>query len=288
MPSGTGGNAYTQSAGMFIVCKPTGYAYGYKPSYIHITGLCIRNVRSPARITDMYGADRAWGDFVAGIYVSPGDHIAITDCEIADCSNGLFVNSQDAQYSQSRSILVRGNYFHGNGMVGQASMHNAYTEAIGTVYEHNYFAAPVVGTGGDNIKERSAGIIFRYNYIEDGVNLISLRDPQSNAVYEAEAVDHLGGRLASQAYIYGNILAARNPTVYQDAPVIVAHGDGIYGDGRHVRDGSISFYGNRVVSTLDVAAYHLDSVPLFCLINTRAPTTVVAEIGRASCRERVS
>lgn len=276
MPAGTGANEHTQSAGMFIICKPAGYAYGYKPSYLHISGFTIRNVRPPSQITDMYGAVRPWSRFVAGIYVSPGSNIAVTDCEITACSIGIFVNSQDAQYSQSRQILVRDNYIHGNGVDGEAGMHNAYTEAIGTVYEYNYFGSPISGSAGDNIKERSAGIIIRYNYIQDGVNLISLRDPQSNAVYEGEAVDPLGGRLASQAYIYGNILVARNPTVYQDAPVIVGHGDGRYGDGRHIRDGQIAFYGNRVVSTLDAVAYRLSTVPLFALINTRAPTTVQA------------
>lgn len=276
MPAGTGANEYTQSAGMFILCKPTGYAYGYKPSYIHITGFTIRNARPPAQITDMYGNRRSWSSFVAGVYISPGSNIAVTDCEITGCSIGIFVNSQDGQYSQSRQILVRDNHIHNNGMDGEAGMHNAYTEAIGTVYEYNYFGPPITGSAGDNIKERSAGIIFRYNYIQDGVNLISLRDPQSNAVYEGDAVDPLGGRLASQAYIYGNIFAARNPTVYQDAPVIIGHGDGRYGDGRHIRDGQVAFYGNRVVSTLDAVAYRLSTVPLFALINTRAPTTVLA------------
>ena len=278
MPSGTGANTYTQSTGMFIVAKPSvsNRAYMYKPGYIHFSGLHVRNVRTPYQVTDMYGSKHAWADFVAAFYISPAEHVAITDCEIADSSLGLFVNSQDNEASQSRNILVRNNYFHGNGMVNQASMHNAYTEAIGTIYEYNYFGAPVSGTGGDNIKERSAGVIFRYNYIEDGVNLISLRDPQSNADFEAAAVDSLGARLASQVYIYGNIFAAKNPTVYSDAPVIIGHGDGIYGDGKQVRDGAIHFYGNRVVSTLNYAAYQLSSVPLFDLINTRSATTVYA------------
>jgi hypothetical protein len=153
-------------------------------------------------------------------------------------------------------------------------MHNAYTEGIGTVYEYNYFGAPITGTGGDNIKERSAGVIFRYNYIEDGVDLIALRDPESNRNYEAAALDAQGELLVSKVFIYSNILVARKPTIYNEGPVIVGHGDGF--SSSHVRYGEIFFYNNRVISTLDATQSGSTAVPLFDLLNTRRATTTVA------------
>ena len=187
----------------------------------------------------------------------------------------MFANSGGGVYMQNYGLTIAYNYFHGNGVSGKASEHNAYTEGIGTIYEYNYFGAPVTGTGGDNIKERSAGVIFRYNYIEDGVNLISLRDPESNADYEAAAVDAQGEIMASKAFVYSNIFVARNPTIYSEAPIIVAHGDGPYGTGKQVRYGSLYFYSNRVISTLDKST-QLAATPLFDFLNTRATTTVVA------------
>src|SRR5690606_25754980 len=113
--------------------------------------------------------------------------------------------SVNGEAGQSRWLQISRNYFHGNGVSGDASMHNAYTEAIGTVYEYNYFGQPVNGTAGDNIKDRSAGIVVRYNYLEGGTYAISLRDPESNGAHEHAAVDSLGDKLTKHAFVYGNL-----------------------------------------------------------------------------------
>jgi chitodextrinase len=279
MPKNTWANQYTDLVWMIIIANPTNVmrAYGYKPWYIGISNLKIQNARTPNLATNINWIEQQWPQFVAWIYISPAEHIAITDCEFGDNWLWIFVNSQDLEYSQSRDILISRNYFHGNGILNNASLHNSYTEAIWVIYEFNYFAAPIKWTAGDNIKDRSAGIIFRYNYIEDGVNLISLRDPQSNADFESQAIDYLWDKLVSKAFIYGNTFVAKSPTVYNDSPVIIAHWDGIYGDGKHVRYWEIFFYNNRVISTIDKILYRTENIPLFALINTRLPTTVVAK-----------
>lgn len=278
MPQNTGANSWTDSKGMIIISKPdqalVTRSGSYNPGYLHITGLKIRNARPPSTVTKLSGAVAAWDKFSAGIYIAVGEQVAVTDCELADNGLGLFANSGGGAYSQTRNLLVRHNYFRGNSNVGSYHEHNAYTEGIGTVYEYNYFAAPVAGTNGDNIKDRSAGVVFRYNYIEGGANLIALRDPESNRDYERVQVDAWGEKLVNSAFVYSNILVTRG---YVES--IIGHGDGIYNTNQ-VREGALHFYNNRVISTVNNEGYWAggaysatQSVPLFAMINAK-PTTV--------------
>ncbi len=278
MPTGTGANSYTDSAGLIEVVVPdssvVSRAAMYKPGYLHITGLKFQNAHPSYKVTKLSGSTSNWAEFSSGIYLVGTEHVVIDDCEFTNNGLGVFANSGGDQYMQNYGLTISYNYFHGNGIAGKASEHNAYTEGIGTIYEYNYFGAPVTGTGGDNIKERSAGVIFRYNYIEDGVTLIALRDPESNGAYEAAALDAQGEKLVSKAFIYSNILVARKPTIYSDAPVIVGHGDGF--SSNHRRYGYVYFYGNRVISTLATGT-QLPATPVFDLLNTKnGSTTVVA------------
>jgi len=245
----------------------------YKPGYLHITGLKFQNASSSYKVTNLAGTTTNWAEFSSGIYLVGTEHVVIDYCEFTGNGLGVFANSGGDQYMQNYGLTIAYNYFHGNGVAGKASEHNAYTEGIGTIYEYNYFGAPVTGTGGDNIKERSAGVIFRYNYIEDGVDLIALRDPESNATYEAAALDAQGEKLVSKAFIYSNILVARKPTVYSEAPIIVGHGDGF--SATQIRYGNLYFYSNRVISTLATGT-QLSATPIFDLLNSKTSTTVVA------------
>jgi hypothetical protein len=251
--------------------RSVGAAYGYKPGYLHITGLNIKNARAASRYTNLSRAVVNWPVFSSGIYAIGAEHLAITNCELADNGLGIFVNSINGEAYQSRWLLISGNYFHNNGESGNASMHNAYTEAIGTIYEFNYFGQPVSGTAGDNVKERSAGVIFRYNYLEGGVYGLSLRDPQSNGDHEALAKDTQGDLLTKHAFVYSNILRLRG-----SSDTMIGHGDGAYGDGKQHRHGNLFFYNNKVVHDFEYAMYNRDTVNLFQFLNTRSLTTAIA------------
>jgi hypothetical protein len=276
---GFGLNMWFDGGGMIKIHRPIGLSHdSYRPGYLHISGLEVRHVKPPAQYTDYAGATAAWGSFSAGISGQGFDYVAITDCDLHDNGLGLFVNSTNGAYFQSSRLLVSSNYFHNNSNVGSFSEHNAYTEGIGTVYEYNYFGPIIDGSFGDNIKERSAGIVFRYNYIEGGADLIALRDPESNVDHESAQLDAWGTKLVAGAYIYANTLVTRN---YVQA--IIGHGDGGMGTGLQPREGHLNFYGNRVISTVDNEGFWnssqyfaIQGVPLFDLLNTRSPTTVVA------------
>lgn len=266
---------YLTNTAMFVIAKPQGVGVvnGYKPGYIHITGIEFRNCKQGYNFTSYNGANTGWSDFVAGIYAVPVEHLAITDCKFENNSMGVFINSLSLEPSQSRWILIRNNHFKGNGLTGQAHVHNAYTEGVGIIYEYNYFDSPVAGTAGDNIKERSAGNIFRYNYIRNGTNLISLRDPQSNGAHEDAQVDTQGVKLSNLSFIYSNIFLVDAGHFYGMQDIVLAHGDGSYGDGGQYRRGNVYFYRNRVICNMDYTPYQAESIPLFCPINTVSPTT---------------
>lgn len=278
MPS-FGLNQWFDGGGMIKIHRPIGMSdASYRPGYIHVTGFEVRNARPPAQYTNWAGQTATWNAFTAGIFGQGFDFVAITDCDLHDNGLGLFVNSTNGNLFQSSRLLVADNHVHGNSSAGSYSEHNAYTEAIGTVYEYNWFGPPADGSFGDNIKERSAGVVFRYNHIEGGADLIALRDPESNVEHESAQLDAWGAKLVAGAYIYANTFVTRD---YLQG--IIGHGDGGMGTNLQPREGHLYFYANRVLSTVDNQGFWSNNqyterqgVPLFDLLNTRSPTTVVA------------
>lgn len=260
-------------AGVVIIGRPTAgenpQPYGYKPGYIWIHGLKIGGARPPATYFNDAGLPVPFGAFVSGIYANPVEHLTVSNCQLSGNSLGLFVNSRNNADAQSRNIHVYRNYFTDNGKSSDASVHNCYTEAIGTIIEYNYFdplAASVVALGGDCIKDRSAGQIIRYNYFKrSGAYTISLRDPDSNYIYESGQVDNLYDKLISHAFVYGNFFELQDNTLLSD-------GDGDFSaHGVNLRYGDICFYSNIVVSRKNYVNAGHDEVTLFSPYNYTNP-----------------
>lgn len=269
-------NPLFDKIGLFVISVPQGYTYGYKPGYIEISNLEIKNANQTNPITDTTGAASNWHKFASGIYIERGENIAIINCDIHDNGNGLFQNSKYDEQAQSRYLLVERNYLHDNGNAGSASEHNAYTEGVGTVYQYNRFGNVQAGSYGDNVKERSAGITFRYNFFEGGAFMIDLLDPQSNAAYEKIQKDVWGNLLVNSVYIYGNTFFMHtepSPTGWQHT--VLGLGDGPYTWG-NVRTGKIYFYNNTVVSQYDYEFWHQPSITLFKINNNAGTPTVQA------------
>ena len=277
-----------ESFGLFVIGRPTTGTHpqpdGYKPGYIHITGLAITGtgpsnsfVLTSGTALGTPGNNYSWPAFSSGIYCNPVEYLAVTDCELYGNGLGLFVNSRpgnsgvDLNGNQSRSIYVAGNYFHHNGVFGSASQHNAYTEAIGTVYEYNYFGQLNTGSLGDGVKDRSVGQIFRYNYFSGATGYqISLRDPESNVDNEKIRVDNQGALLFNNVFIYGNFFLLSG--VNENGGTMIGYGDGYNnGGGQYIRHGNIEFYQNVVVSRYDKTDYARDGIVLFEPINQQAP-----------------
>lgn len=224
--------------GLVTISPNSTYTWGDKPSFIEISGLQIRNAHLGNSIVRPGGTTSAYLANVAGIYVERGENITIRDCEIDHNSNGLFVASGDDEATQSRDILIQANYIHDNGNVGSDKQHNVYTEAIGITFEDNRLAPLVPGAGGNNVKDRSAGLIIRNNWIEGGAHLLDLVDAEGS--YNQAGADPR----YQQTFVYGNVLL--NTSGPGNASNLIHYG-GDSGDTSIYRKGTLYFYQNTVV-----------------------------------------
>ncbi len=204
------------------------------PSYVTIEGLEIRSARPPFTFTDDSGNSDTYADNAAAIYVEKAEGLVIRDCELHDSGNGLFIGDFDGE---TRDVLIERSEIHGNGIEGSAFQHNAYVAAIGIVVQFNRFGPLRESADGNNFKDRSAGLVVRYNWIEGGNRQLDLVDADSGNV-----VAHPSYR---QTFVYGNILI--EPDGAGNSQIAHYGGDG--GDPSTYRKGTLYFYNNTVVST---------------------------------------
>jgi hypothetical protein len=228
--------AGTQDRGLLIIGPARGYRWGFKPGHIRIEGLELRNAAPPHKFADSQGKTRAYTANAASVFVERGEHIVVRNCTITGSGNGIFVASGGSQEMQSRDILVEGCRIYGNGNVNRDREHNVYTEAIGIVFQYNYLGRPRAGSLGNNLKDRSAGTVIRYNWIEGGAHLLDLVEPEeSYKLATAHPSFH-------KTLVYGNSLV--------DGPgdwAFVIHYGGDNGKTSTYRKGTLYFYNNTVI-----------------------------------------
>ncbi|MFH5806494.1 polysaccharide-degrading enzyme [Alienimonas sp. DA493] len=139
------------------------------PAYVRLEGLEIRGGREPFYFEGRDGRT-AYAENAAAVFIEKGEQITLRDCALRDSGNGLFVAPA------SRDVRVEGCELDGNGNPGSAYEHNAYTSALGMTYEGNAFGPLREGALGNNLKDRSAGLVVRANRIEGGNRQLDLVD----------------------------------------------------------------------------------------------------------------
>lgn len=203
------------------------------PAYIVIENLEIRSGRPPFSFINDGGGTSSYASNAASIYIEKAEHLIIRGCTLHDSGNGIF---SGAFNGQTRDHLIEGNHLFGNGNEGSAFHHNAYTSAIGIVYQYNRFGALRSGADGNNLKDRSAGLVVRYNWIEDGNRQLDLVD---GGIEVATHPDY------DETFVYGNVLIESDGQ--GNSQVVHYGGDG--GDTSLYRKGTLYFYNNTVIST---------------------------------------
>lgn len=216
------------------------------PSYIVIENLEIRAARPPYTFTDDAGNPGVYDNNAAAVYVEKGQNLTIRNCILHDCGNGLFIGPGGPPVTGN--ILIESNYIYGNGNVGSAFEHNTYTEALGITYQYNRFGPLRAGCNGNGLKDRSAGLVVRYNWLEGGNRELDLVDADGTPALLNDPSYHT-------TFVYGNVL-------------IEPPGDGNkqlthYGGDSNVtasyRKGTLYFYNNTLISQ------RTDSTTLFRL-----------------------
>jgi hypothetical protein len=206
------------------------------PKYITIENLDIRSAHPNYQFTDRSGASAVYSSAASSIYVEKGENITIRNNIIHDSANGFFVASSDEL--ASRNILVEGNYIYDNGIVGSAFQHNNYTAAIGIIFQYNRFGAPKAGAIGNALKDRSAGLIVRYNWIEAGNRQLDLVDGEDSVLIR-NAPEY------RKTFVYGNVLIEPDGAGNSQ----ITHYGGDSGNTPNYRKGTLYFFGNTIVST---------------------------------------
>ena len=206
------------------------------PKYITIENLDIRSAHPNYQFTDEFGATGTYSSAASSIYVEKGENITVENCKLSDSANGFFVASSDALVS--RNILVEGNYIFGNGIVGSAFQHNNYTAAIGITFQYNRFGALRIGANGNALKDRSAGTVVRYNWIEAGNRQLDLVEGEDSVLIR-NAPEY------RKTFVYGNVLIEPEGAGNSQ----ITHYGGDNGDATTYRKGTLYFYNNTIVST---------------------------------------
>ena len=205
------------------------------PAYLEIANLEIRAAQPDYQFSDDSGNTQTYRNNAAAIYIEKGANITIRNCTLTDAGNGLFVGAFDGM---TQNILIQGNYIYGNGIVNRILEHNAYTECIGITYQYNRFGPLRNGALGNNLKDRSAGTVVRYNWIEGGNRQLDLVDAENNP-------NLVNDPSYPTTYVYGNILI--EPDGAGNSQIVHYGGDS--GTTANYRKGTLYFYHNTVVST---------------------------------------
>jgi hypothetical protein len=215
------------------------------PAYITIENLDVRAARPPYTFVDDGGATQSYVNNAAAIWIEKGEHIVIRNTRMHDAGNGLFVSSSEPYIS--RDILIEGNAIYDNGNVGSLYEHNAYTEALGITYQYNWFGPTKTGASGNNLKDRSAGLIVRQNWIEGGNRQLDLVETGSATIQNSAAY--------RTTFVYGNVLVETDGSGNRQ----ITHYGGDSGTTARYRKGTLHFYNNTMVS------YRTDRTTLFRL-----------------------
>ena len=220
-------------------------AWDGAPSYITLSGLDIRSGHPNYSFTGADGVKRAYDPFGACIWVDRGSNITITDNVVSDCQMAVFSKSiDDGMTSVTQNLLIKGNVFSGHGIVGDEHMHTTYTQGINVVIEGNTYAPMRVGSPGNQIKDRSAGLVVRFNNVTGGAHAVDM--------VEAEDFPTIARAQASyrSTHVYGNLFT--HDGVYSafhyggdhfGAPAGANWGETLF------RQGTLYFWNNTVIFT---------------------------------------
>jgi hypothetical protein len=206
------------------------------PKFITLENLDIRSARPPYTFVAANGSTQSYTNNASSIYVEKGENISLRNCIIHDSGNGFFVASSDTL--ASRNILVEGNYIYDNGNTSSIYEHNNYTAAIGITFQYNRFGPLRAGCSGNNLKDRSAGLVVRYNWIEGGNRQLDLVDGEDSTLILTDP----GYR---STHVYGNVLIEPDAAGNRQ----IAHYGGDSGATADYRKGTLYFYNNSIIST---------------------------------------
>ncbi|HEV3443356.1 MAG TPA: hypothetical protein VG099_01880, partial [Gemmataceae bacterium] len=229
-----------EDLGLIVIFRDQTQQFGYLPSYLDINNLQLQGANAGASFTGYDGDSRTYAGGAAGIWMEGAANVTIHGCTITNNSNGVFAKSGGEPATTTYAVTLDSNYIYGNGVVDNYLYHNSYVEADGAVYQYNRYGPLRAGAPGNALKDRSAGTVIRYNYIQDGGHLLDLVDAQDGAPVLTTAPNY------NQTFVYGNILVSD-----ANGPALLVHYGGDDNVNANYRNGTLYFYNNTVIATVD-------------------------------------
>lgn len=199
-----------------------------KAAWIVIESIEVRGAKPEARLTDRMGQEKAYAQTAAAIWVESGEHVTIRNCIIRNSCNGIVASSA------TKDITIEGCYFEGNGL--GLEQHQSYTLGFNTLYQYNKFGPLRPGAPGNAIKDRSAGCIVRYNWVEYGGRQLDLVEAIDSDAHRDDPQYH-------KVFVYGNVICEHGGSGNNQ----MIHFGGDMGNVSWYRR-SLYFYNNTVVS----------------------------------------
>ncbi|MCC6588995.1 MAG: right-handed parallel beta-helix repeat-containing protein [Bryobacterales bacterium] len=202
-----------------------------RPQYVVVENLEVRGARSRnAYFTAGQTSIQAYADNAAGIYIERGDEIVVRNCILTDNGNGMFVGN-------GKNVTLEKSYIYDNGYPNDDDQHhNVYLQSAGMLVRYNRFGPLKKGSQGNNIKDRSAGLVIANNWIEGGNRHLDLVD-----ISMPEIRDDPRYRTT---YVYGNVFIEHQAN--DNNQYIQYGGDG--GDRANYRKGTLHLYNNTFIS----------------------------------------
>jgi len=205
---------------------------GDNAGYIIIENLDVRSAREAYTFTDDSGNPQQYAGNAASIHIERGDNITIRNCKMRDSGNGLFTGST------ATSVLIEYCEVYDNGKENSIYEHNSYTESDGITFQFNKYGRLRTNCLGNNLKDRSKGLVVRYNWIEGGNRQLDLVDSDYAAFYNSQEY--------RSTYVYSNILVEMQGQGNRQ----IVHYGGDSGNQTQYRKGTLYFYNNTVISNL--------------------------------------
>lgn len=204
------------------------------PGYIQIDGLKFTGAHPSYGYFDHAGVHQMYSSFDACVWLERGWNVTIADNEITDCGQAIFSRSIDqTPQSQTQNISILGNRMTNNGIVGADGSHTTYLQSFGILVEGNYYGPMRVGSAGNAMKDRSVGLVARYNRIEAGSFAFDLVEAEDTPI-SAQADPRY-----RTTYVYGN-------QIVTSSALGLHYGGDHEGSESNYRKGTLYFWNNSI------------------------------------------
>lgn len=192
-------SSYTPLLGIVAIARGSKTPSNIKPGYVELSGLDIGGSNGQNYTNTTGGVEAYWSSGGA-LYLRGAEHVVVRNCVFHHAPNGLVAECYSSESEINRDLQIENCWFHDNAVANTYSQNNLHIEGIGVVVQGCRFSPNVNRDKSANISDRSAGAIYRYNWVEGGSYLIEMIEPSgAPAIISADPA-------YATTHVYGNIL----------------------------------------------------------------------------------